>query len=62
MSVLGLAACLLDRHDPNRRDASWNGMTYIGECRHCGAAIERLSRRKWRKRSAEDIAKHDASR
>jgi hypothetical protein len=50
MSVLSAISCLLNQHEPLRRDVSWNGRTYIGECRHCGALIERHGRRNWRKR------------
>jgi hypothetical protein len=53
MSVLGLAACLLNRHGPSRRDVKWDGLAFVGECRHCGAPIERVGRRNWRKQKQE---------
>jgi hypothetical protein len=52
MSVLSAIACLLNQHDPVRRDVTWNGRTYVGQCRHCGTPIERHGRRNWRKRKA----------
>ncbi|MFO6446440.1 hypothetical protein ACLBKU_04780 [Erythrobacter sp. NE805] len=52
MSVFGLG-CLLNRHDPDRKQVRWNGYDYVGECRHCGAPIVRHSRRNWRKQEAK---------
>jgi hypothetical protein len=49
MSVFSLIGCLFNRHDPIRRDVAWNGLTYTGKCRHCGAEIERFGRRDWRR-------------
>jgi hypothetical protein len=54
MSVIQTLACLLNQHQPVRRDVTWNGRTYIGVCRHCDAPIERLGRRRWRRRRTED--------
>ncbi len=54
MSVFGLATCLLNRHNPDRNDVKWNGHDYIGECRHCGSPIIRISRRRWRKRALKE--------
>jgi hypothetical protein len=48
MSLFGLG-CLLNRHDPDRKEVKWNGHDYVGECRHCGASIVRVARRDWRK-------------
>jgi hypothetical protein len=49
MSVFSLVWCFFNRHDPVRRDVAWNGLTYSGTCRHCGAEIHRLGHRDWRK-------------
>ncbi len=54
MSLVSRLACLFNRHDPLRRDVKWDGVTYIGECRHCGTTIIRMSRRKWRKHIPAD--------
>ncbi|MFM7347925.1 MAG: hypothetical protein ACKO01_00365 [Erythrobacter sp.] len=53
MLVFGLVGCLLNRHDPDRREVVWNGHDYVGTCRHCGAPITRLSRRNWRKSTSK---------
>ncbi|NCP14475.1 MAG: hypothetical protein GW858_09970 [Sphingomonadales bacterium] len=52
MSIFSIIGCALNLHQPNRRDVKWDGRAYVGRCRHCDAPIERLSRRKWRKRDA----------
>ncbi len=53
MSVFGLFGCMVNRHDPDRREVTWNGQDYVGECRHCGVAIARVSRRNWRRQKRE---------
>lgn len=53
MSILSPLLCLLGRHEPLRRNVSWDGLTYIGQCRHCDRDIERASRRNWRARKAK---------
>jgi hypothetical protein len=50
MSVFSSIGCLFNYHAPLRRDVTWNGRHYVGNCRHCGAAIQREGRRVWRKR------------
>lgn len=50
MSVFVNIGCLLNRHDPVRRDVMWDGRHYVGRCRHCGVPIMRYKRRIWRKR------------
>ncbi|WP_285712144.1 hypothetical protein [Erythrobacter oryzae] len=54
MSVFQAFACMLNQHQPLRRDVTWNGRNYIGVCRHCDARIERIGRRRWRRRKSED--------
>lgn len=39
--------CVLNRHQPIRRDVVWDGLNYVGTCSFCGEAIRRKSRRKW---------------
>jgi hypothetical protein len=51
MSLFSYLGCLIGRHKPVRRDVNWDGLTYTGHCRHCGAAIERRARNNWRKRA-----------
>lgn len=50
MSFLSFIGCSIDRHEPSRRNVEWDGRNYVGQCRHCGAPIMRMERRKWRKR------------
>lgn len=49
MSFFSFVACMIDQHDPVRRNVVWNGRAYTGVCRHCGTAIERHGRRRWHK-------------
>jgi hypothetical protein len=51
MSVFETLACKLNQHQPVRRDVTWNGRAYVGVCRHCDAPIERIGRRRWRRRN-----------
>ena len=50
MTALSRIACLLNQHQPVRRDVIWDGRNYVGACRHCGLPIERLGHRRWRRR------------
>lgn len=50
MSLISFVVCAMDRHAPVRRDVTWDGKRFTGTCRHCGEAIVRIGRRKWRKR------------
>jgi len=59
MSVFSSIGCLLNQHDPVRREVTWNGRTYVGICRHCNAAIQRNGRRNWRKRKNAAGEQHD---
>jgi hypothetical protein len=57
MSVFAFIGCRLNRHKPLRRDVTWDGRAYIGQCRHCGAPIERRGHRKWHRRKTADAGK-----
>lgn len=59
MSVFGLVGCMVNRHDPDRKAVRWNGHDYVGDCRHCGVPIERVARRKWKKRELKSAARND---
>lgn len=61
MPVLGLVGCLLNRHDPDRREVKWNGHDYVGHCRHCHSPIIRVSRRKWRRNAPKGEARDGAA-
>jgi hypothetical protein len=52
MNLMSSLMCRLGRHNPYRRNVTWDGHHYVGKCRHCGAPIERVSRRQWRKASS----------
>jgi len=44
---------MIGRHEPKRRAVEWDGRSYIGNCRHCGAEIERVAHRNWKERLHE---------
>jgi hypothetical protein len=52
MAVYSFVGCLINRHEPQRREVTWDGHAYVGNCRHCGVPIQRYGRRNWRKRKA----------
>jgi hypothetical protein len=54
MSLMSPIQCYLGKHEPDRRKARWNGLTYVGECKYCGKGIERVSHRNWRERGAAE--------
>jgi hypothetical protein len=41
--------CVLNKHQPDRRNVGWDGKAYVGQCRRCSAPIKRLARKKWRR-------------
>jgi len=46
---LSLPLCVFNRHDPYRQFVKWDGLHFVGECRHCGAQIRRKEHRVWHK-------------
>ncbi len=52
MSFISFVVCAIDRHAPVRRNVTWDGKHFAGNCRHCGQAIVRIAPRKWRKRES----------
>jgi len=40
--------CLMNKHHPRRSTMEWDGVSYVGECRHCAARIRRLSHGNWK--------------
>lgn len=41
--------CWFNRHSPVRKEASWDGKSYLATCRFCSEPIHRRSRGDWRK-------------
>jgi hypothetical protein len=39
--------CLFNRHVPRRSAAKWDGLDFVGTCRHCGARIRRKAHKTW---------------
>ncbi|PLK24106.1 hypothetical protein C0V72_05900 [Porphyrobacter sp. TH134] len=59
MSLLSFVGCWLNHHKPDRRKVEWDGRGYVGHCRHCGVAIERHSRRNWRRQKPAGDHSHN---
>jgi hypothetical protein len=53
MAYLWFFGCLINQHEPRRRDITWDGLTFVGKCRHCGAPIQREGHRDWRRRKTD---------
>lgn len=49
MSFISFVVCAMDRHQPVRREVTWDGKHYTGYCRHCGEPIVRIGHHKWRR-------------
>ena len=41
--------CWLNRHQPDRQHASWDGHSFVSTCTQCGAAIRRHKKNVWHK-------------
>ena len=52
---IGKLFCILNRHHPSRR-TNWDGRHYTGTCEHCGSAIRRKARGKWRREWLSTLA------
>jgi hypothetical protein len=50
MSVFAFIWCQANQHVPHRRDVEWDGIGYVGTCRHCNTPIYRHKHRDWRRR------------
>jgi hypothetical protein len=44
-----LLLCLFNKHSPKRETTRWDGLNYVGTCRHCGRKIRRKSRSNWKR-------------
>ncbi|MEE4154972.1 MAG: hypothetical protein V2I27_12495 [Erythrobacter sp.] len=48
MTIWNRLNCALGMHQPLRRKVEWDGFNYVGACRHCGAALRRVGKHRWR--------------
>lgn len=48
MFMLSRILCIFDKHAPKRSRTDWDGVSYVGRCRHCNARIRRISPHKWK--------------
>ena len=44
---LSLRFCVLGHHSPRRAEVRWDGLHFIGTCRHCSKHIRRKAHHKW---------------
>lgn len=44
---LGIPLCWFDRHTPNRNRVKWDGVSFVGACRFCGAKVRRREKGSW---------------
>jgi hypothetical protein len=47
--------CWFNRHAPKRDRVKWDGLNFIGHCRHCGAHIRRHPHGGWAKEWMETV-------
>jgi hypothetical protein len=55
MPHLARALCRFNRHTPDRENVRWDGHDFVGHCQHCGQAITRVAKGKWR--ASQEAAK-----
>lgn len=48
MGLWNRFSCALGLHVPKRRHVEWDGHSYVGQCRHCGIAVRRMGKGRWR--------------
>jgi len=46
--IFRLSLCLINRHAPKRHRVKWDGLHFVGTCRHCHKAIRRQDQGGWR--------------
>ena len=44
-----ISLCRFGRHTPVRDEAKWDGLHFIGTCKHCGIPIRRKAHKQWLK-------------
>ena len=45
--------CFMNKHEPDRRAAKWDGTGYVSHCLNCGKRIRRKSRNNWKRETTE---------
>jgi hypothetical protein len=45
--------CLLNRHQVDRSRVRWDGRSFVGTCRHCGARVRRKEHKLWQRDAAD---------
>ncbi|SCY15416.1 hypothetical protein SAMN05660666_00855 [Novosphingobium aromaticivorans] len=51
--------CLFNSHRPIRHQVKWDGISYTGVCKHCGARIQRRDSGGWRRTRQSLIGAED---
>lgn len=44
---LAIPLCWIGKHSPNRNRVKWDGISFAGRCRHCGAPLRRREKGGW---------------
>lgn len=47
MKLADIPLCLFGRHTPRRNKVKWDGLHFVGACRHCGTALRRKDHGGW---------------
>jgi hypothetical protein len=51
---LPIPLCVFNRHSPYRQFVRWDGLNFVGHCKHCGEPIRRKEHKVWLKEWRED--------
>ena len=49
-----LPLCMFNRHSPYRQFVKWDGLNFVGECKHCGEHIRRKEHKVWLREWRDD--------
>jgi len=55
MMKLSIPLCWFNRHSPKRTRVKWDGLNFVGHCRHCGSHIRRHDDGGWSKEWVEAL-------
>jgi len=42
-----IKACWLNRHDPDRPAAEWDGLHFVSQCKRCSRPVRRVKHGQW---------------